>query len=167
MVVFNVSDDSDYYADLTTIVRRESVEAATVTAAPPERLLSVDYPFALDNLSSTSPIFSAGNGTTTTTAATVAIDYAVRNVSVVLCHPSTGIPSVGEYFTGRWLPPIRRRNVYYNKSVVDRPTAVVRILSIVPAFFGSKFQRGTKINTRLLSNFFFFKFNVRFNTQVT
>lgn len=94
MAVYNVSEDVDYYADLTTVVQQEiAAESATVTAASPGRLLSIDYQFASGKLSSTPPA--------ATTTAAAAIDYAVRNVSVALCHPSTGIPSVDEYFTGK------------------------------------------------------------------
>lgn len=94
MVVYNVSEDVDYYADLTTMAQQEAAaESATITAASPGRLLSIDYQFASDKLQSSTP--------PTTTAAAAAIDYAVRNVSVALCHPSTGIPSVDEYFTGK------------------------------------------------------------------
>lgn len=95
MAVYNVSEDVDYYADLTTMVQRETAEAATVVPASPGRLLSVDYPFAPSRLSTSATVAT----TTTTTAAT--FDYAVRNVSVALCHPSNGIPSVDEYFTGK------------------------------------------------------------------
>lgn len=96
MVVYNVSEDVDYYVDLTTVVQREAAEAATVSPVSPGHLLSVDYrPFVSDKLSTP---------TTTTTAAT-AVDYAVRNVSVALCHPSFGIPSVDEYFTGESIFP--------------------------------------------------------------
>lgn len=100
--MYNVSEDVDNYADSTTTVLREVAEAATVAAASPGRLLSVHYPFALGELSSTSPaVATAATTTTTTSTATATIDYAVRNVSVALCHPSTGIPSVDEYFTGK------------------------------------------------------------------
>lgn len=87
LVMHNVSDDLEYYADLTTMVQRDAtVEFETVSSASPGHLLSVDYPFAISKQS-----------TPTTTAV---IDYAVRNVSVALCHQPTGIPSVDEYFTG-------------------------------------------------------------------
>lgn len=87
LVMYNVSDDAEYYADLTTIVQRDAAaEFATVSPASPGHLLSVDYPFAISKQPSS-----------TTTAA---IDYAVRNVSVAQCHQPTGIPSVDEYFTG-------------------------------------------------------------------
>lgn len=95
MVVYNVSEDGDFYADLTTMVPMDAAEAVTVLPASPGRLLSVHYPFAANNKLSTSPTSIA---TTTTTAA---IDYAVRNVSVALCHTSNGIPSIDEYFTGK------------------------------------------------------------------
>ncbi|XP_022183380.1 organic solute transporter alpha-like protein [Myzus persicae] len=86
LVMYNVSDDAEYYADLTTMVQRDAAaELATVSPASPGRLLSVDYPFAISKQS-----------TPTTTAV---IDYAVRNVSVALCHQPSGIPSVDEYFT--------------------------------------------------------------------
>lgn len=95
MATYNLSEDVDYYMDLTTIMvqRETAAEAATVSPASPGRLLSVDYPsYATSKL-------AVPTSTTTTTTAT-AIDYAVRNVSVALCHPSSGIPSVDEYFTG-------------------------------------------------------------------
>lgn len=95
MVVYNVSEDGDYYADLTTMVPRDTAEAVTVLPASPGRLLSVNYPFATNNKLSTSPT------SITTTTTTAAIDYAVRNVSVALCHSSNGIPSIDEYFTGK------------------------------------------------------------------
>lgn len=95
MVVYDVTEDVDYLADLTTMVQQEAAaESATVTAASPGRLLSIDYQFASSKLPSTTPA--------ATSTAAAAIDYAVKNVSVVLCHPSTGIPSVDEYFTGKW-----------------------------------------------------------------
>lgn len=96
MTAYNVSEDVDYYMDLTTIMvqRETAAEAATVSPASPGRLLSVDYPsYAISKL--------AGVTSTTTTTTATAIDYAVRNVSVALCHPSSGIPSVDEYFTGK------------------------------------------------------------------
>lgn len=96
MVVYNVSEDVDYYMDLTTVVQPEAAEAATASPASPGHLLFVDYrPIVSDKLS-TPP--------TTTTVAT-AVDNAVRNVSVALCHPSFGIPSVDEYFTGKSFYP--------------------------------------------------------------
>lgn len=94
MVVYNVSEDVDYYADLTTMVQQETAEAATIAPASPGRLLSIDYSsFAPNRLPTTD--------TTATTIVAAIIDYAVRNVSVALCHPSTSIPSVDEYFTGK------------------------------------------------------------------
>lgn len=97
MTAYNVSEDLDYYIDLTTrMVQREiTAETATGSPASPGRLLSVDYPsYATNKL-------AAPTSTSTSTTAT-AIDYAVRNVSVALCHPSSGIPSVDEYFTGEF-----------------------------------------------------------------
>jgi len=89
LVMYNVSEDAKYYADLTTMVQRDAVaELATISPASPGRLLSVDFPFAISKQS------------TPTTPAI--IDYAVRNVSVALCHTPSGIPSVDEYFTGEY-----------------------------------------------------------------
>jgi len=87
LVMQNVSDDLEYFADLTTMVQRDAAaEFATVSPASPGHLLSVDYPFAISKQSTPTP--------------TAVIDYAVKNVSVALCHEPTGIPSVHEYFTG-------------------------------------------------------------------
>lgn len=101
-VLYNVSEGVDYYLNLVTTVRRENVtEAATDWPAFPERLLSADYTIATANnlLSSTPPPPSTSAADTVTAAA---VDYAVvRNVSVALCRPSNGIPSVDQYFTGK------------------------------------------------------------------
>lgn len=97
MIVYNVSED--YHANPTTIiVQQDAVEAATVSPASLGYLLSVDYPIAADNLLQSST--SADTATTTISSAVAFSDYAVRNISVALCHPSNGIPSVDEYFTG-------------------------------------------------------------------
>lgn len=107
MAEFNVSEDLDYLVDLTTMVSGDVAEAATVSPVSPGRLLSVDYSLVAKKLSTPSSV------ATTTTAAV--IDNAVQNVSVALCHPSNGIPSIDEYFTGEFF--IRPNTYFVNRNL--------------------------------------------------
>lgn len=85
MSVYDLSKDDYYYGNPTA-----ATMASTSVPAAPGRLLSIDHPFAANKLSASA-----------TAATSVTADYAVRNVSVALCHSSAGIPSVDEYFTGK------------------------------------------------------------------
>ncbi|XP_050441540.1 organic solute transporter alpha-like protein [Adelges cooleyi] len=106
-VVYNVSESEDYStADLTTGIQQQV--DADFTGSPPGRLLSLEF-FSTDHpaLATLTNSMATASTTTVTTAvanrsgaaATEATDYAVKNLLVPLCHPSTGIPSVDEYFT--------------------------------------------------------------------
>lgn len=133
-VVYNVSEDKDYFAEMTTGA------AAQMEASSPGRLqqvviIQIRFSFwqnkkrifgflllqhysrvlnthvlqqvSVDYLSSHAAAFSSKLDASAlppidTTTAAVAVDYAVKNVSVALCHPSTDIPSIEEYFTGTY-----------------------------------------------------------------
>lgn len=104
-VVYNVSEN--YHAIPATIVQHDAAEAATASPASLGYLLSVDYPIA-----------AVEAVMTTTSTAVAPADYAVKNISVALCHPSTDIPSVDEYFTGKLF--LRKLSIYtlYNSQCV-------------------------------------------------